>query len=358
MKGIILHGGAGTRLRPLTLSGPKQLIPIANKPISQYVLEDLVEASITEIAIVLGNVYPEKVREYYGNGSEFGARITYVDQGEPRGIAHAVGLCEDFVGDDRFVTYLGDNLLKGGITEFADKFRKDTSIEAIVLLTSVKEPQRFGVAQFDDRGRLVRLIEKPKEPPSNFALAGIYFLTSTIFDVISHLKPSGRGELEITDAIQKLIDEGFKVSHDFIEGWWKDTGKPEDILEANRLVLDEMKPLVEGSFEDDSSVQGRVCLQRGSSIKKGALVRGPAIVGENTVIHPGAYIGPYSSIGSDCVIKGGEIENSIVMDNCIIDTNNRIADSLIGSHSNIVSNADNRPASRKFILGESSSVIL
>ena len=263
-----MHGGAGTRLRPLTLSGPKQLIPIANKPISQYVLEDLVEASITEIAIVLGNVYPEKVREYYGNGSEFGARITYIDQGEPRGIAHAVGLCEDFVGDDRFVTYLGDNLLKGGITEFADEFRKDTSIEAIVLLTSVKEPQRFGVAQFDDRGRLVRLIEKPKEPPSNFALAGIYFLTSTIFDVISHLKPSGRGELEITDAIQKLIDEGFNVNHDFIEGWWKDTGKPEDILEANRLVLDEMKPVVEGSFEDDSSVQGRVCLQRGSSVKK------------------------------------------------------------------------------------------
>ena len=358
MKGIILHGGAGTRLRPLTFTGPKQLIPVANKPISQYVLGDLIGAGITDVAIVTGNVYPDKVKEYFGDGAKFGAEISYVHQGEPRGIAHAIGLCKDFVRGERFVTYLGDNLLKGGIAGFVNKFSKEEKMDALILLTKVKDPQRFGVAEFDEEGKLVHLVEKPEKPPSNYSLAGIYLFSPVVFEAISRLKPSLRGELEITEAIQVLLDEGYNVGHDFIEGWWKDTGRPEDILEANRLVLDEMKPLVEGSFEDDSSVQGRICLQRGSSIKKGALVRGPAIIGENTVVHPGAYIGPYSSIGSNCVIRRGEIENSIVMDNCIIDTNNRIADSIIGSNSEITSNAANAPRGRRFILGESSTVML
>jgi len=353
-----LHGGAGTRLRPLTFTGPKQLIPVANKPISQYVLEDLVEAGITEIAIVLGSVYPEKVKEYYGDGSKFGARIKYVQQGEPKGISHAVSLCKDFIGDDRFVTYLGDNLLKGGIAKFVDKFNKDGGMDALILLARVKEPQRFGVAEFGKNGKLVRLIEKPREPPSDYALAGIYFLTPTIFDIISRLKPSQRGELEITDAIQMLLDGGSNVNYDFIEGWWKDTGKPEDILEANRLVLDEIEASVEGSMEDDSSVQGRVCLKDGSLVKRGALIRGPAIIGENTLVQSNVYIGPYTSMGRNCIVKSGDIENSIIMDDCVIDIGDRIMDSLIGPSSKLMSSANNAQRGRKFIVGESSTIIL
>lgn len=358
MKGIILHGGAGTRLRPLTFTGPKQLIPVANKPISQYVLEDLVEAGIRDIVIVLGDIYPNKVKEFYGDGSRFDARITYIHQGEPKGIAHAVSLCKDFIGEDRFVTYLGDNLLKGGITQFVDKFDGDEDNDALILLTQVKEPQRFGVAEFNDKGMLIRLIEKPIEPPSNYALAGIYFLSPSIFGMISRLRPSRRGELEITEAIQAFMDEGFKVGHDFIEGWWKDTGKPEDILEANRLVLDEIITSVEGSFDEDSSIQGRVCLSKGSFVKKGTVIRGPSVVGENTIIHSNSYIGPYTSIGKDCMIKRGEIENSIIMDGCIIDLDDRIVDSIIGPNSIINSGLNNKPKGRKFIVGESSTIIL
>lgn len=356
MKGIILHGGAGTRLKPLTFTGPKQFIPVANKPISQYVLEDLVGSGIKEVAIVLGTIYPEKVLEYYGDGSKFGARITYVHQDAPRGIAHAVKLCEEFIGNERFVVYLGDNLIKGGISSFVTKFDSDS--DAMVLLTQVKDPSRFGVAQFDSQGRLVKLIEKPKEPPSNYALAGIYFLAPVIFGMISRLKPSWRGELEITDAIQMLIDENYSVSYDIIRGWWKDTGKVEDIIEANRLILDEISPKVLGRVEDESSLQGRISLGKNAVIKKGALIRGPAVIGDNAVIESSVYIGPYTSIGNDCVVKRGEIENSIVMDKCIIDVQERIVDSLIGSNSKIISKENNVLRGRRFILGESSSIML
>ena len=358
LKGIILHGGAGTRLRPLTFTGPKQLIPVANKPISQYVLEDLVEAGISEIAIVLGNIYPEKVKEYYGDGSRFGAKITYVYQGEPKGIAHAVKLCEDFVGDDKFVVYLGDNLIKGGIANFTKKFRENDKLDAMILLTQVKDPGRFGVARFDSSGKIVELIEKPKEPPSNYALAGIYFLSPLIFQSISSLKPSWRGELEITEAIQMLLNTGANVTHDIIQGWWKDTGKAEDILEANRLLLDDIKSELDGIIEDDRSIQGRVSLGKGSMIRKGALVRGPAAIGRNTVIESTVYLGPYTSIGSDCTIRRGEIENSIIMDGCEVDVDDRIVDSLIGANSKIASYGSNIPRGRSFILGESSSILL
>lgn len=358
MKGIILHGGAGTRLKPLTFTGPKQFIPVANKPISQYVLEDLVNAGIREVAIVLGTVYPEKVREYYGDGSRFGAKLTYISQDAPKGIAHAVKLCEGFIGNERFAVYLGDNLIKGGITSYVRKFEKDKKLDAMVLLTRVKDPSRFGVAQFDSSGKLVRLIEKPKEPPSSYALAGIYFLSKSIFKMIADLMPSWRGELEITDAIQMLMDNRYNVSYDIIEGWWKDTGKAEDIIEANRLILDEIKPMILGKVEDESSVQGRVSLGKNSVIMKGAIVRGPAIIGDNSIIEPSVYVGPSTSIGNKCTVKRGEIENSIVMDGCLIDVQERIIDSLIGANSKITSNEQGVLNGRRFILGESSSVTL
>jgi len=354
MKGIILHGGRGTRLRPLTHVGPKQLIPVANKPISQYVLEDLVEAGVKDVAIVLGDIYPEKVKEYYGDGSAFGAKLSYIYQGEPRGIAHAISLCEEYIGNESFIVYLGDNLLKGGIKEYAESF-KNSNYDAMILLCEVENPQRFGVAKFSENGRLIGLIEKPKEPPSNYALTGIYFFKPVIFEMIRQLKPSWRGELEITEAIQMLIDKGYKVDYDFVRGWWKDTGTPEDILEANRLVLDELEAKIEGEVEDEASIQGRVVIEKGCKVRRGALIRGPAIIGEESEIESGVYIGPYTSVGRHVTIRRGEIENSIIMDYCLIDVNDRIVDSLIAPHSTITSNTG-KPMGKRFIIGERSRV--
>jgi len=356
LKGIILHGGYGTKLRPLTQTGPKQLIPVANEPISQYVLEDLRNSGITKIAIILGDLYPQKVKEHYGNGQKFGVKIQYIHQGEPKGIAHAVSLCKEYVGDNPFVVYLGDNLLKGGIKDFTESF-KTSNYDAMILLCKVENPQRFGVAKFNQKGKLTDLVEKPKQPPSNYALTGIYFLKPTIFKMIKQLKPSWRGELEITEAIQLLLDKGYNVGHQIVNGWWKDTGAPEDILEANRLVLDELKPKIKGKIENKNSIQGRVTIEENTTIKKGALIRGPTIIGKNTTIKPNVYIGPYTSIGNNVTIKRGEIENSIIMDNCLIDANERITDSLIAPHSKIISN-NNKPRARRFILGERSHVEL
>lgn len=357
LKGVILHGGHGTRLRPLTHTGPKQLIPVANKFISQYVLEDLIESGVTDIAIVLGDIYPEKVKEHYGDGSKFDVKITYIYQGKPKGIAHAVGLCKDFTGEDPFVVYLGDNLLKGGIKAFVKRF-KNSDFDAMILLCKVKEPQRFGVAQFDENGSLIRLVEKPKTPPSNYALTGIYFFKPTIFDMIKRLKPSWRGELEITETIQNLLENGYKVGYDFVTGWWKDTGAPEDILDANRLVLDEVKPEVKGVVENESSIQGRVSIGAGSVVKSGAIIRGPAIIGDNSTIESEVYIAPFTSIGNDVVIKRGEIENSIIMDGCLIDIDEKITDSIVGSFSQIVSDMNARPKGRRFIVGERTKITL
>jgi glucose-1-phosphate thymidylyltransferase len=356
MKGVILHGGFGTKLRPLTHTGPKQLIPIANKPNSQYVLEDLKASGITEIAIVLGNIFPEKVKEYYGNGKRFGVRIQYIQQDEPKGIAHAVSLCKKYVKDQPFIVYLGDNLLKGGISSFVSKFNR-SDYDAMILLCQVKNPQRFGVAKIDKKGKLVKLAEKPKKPLSNYALTGIYFFKPVIFSMIEKLKPSSRGELEITDAIQLLLETSQNVGYQIVQGWWKDTGTPEDILEANRLVLDELKPETKGKIENPTSVQGRVATAKGSTIKEGALVRGPVVIGQNTLIKKNVYIGPYTSIGNNCTIKKGEIENSIIMDNCTIDLKERITDSIIGPYSIMATNKS-KPHGKKFILGERTYVEL
>jgi len=356
LKGVILHGGHGTRLRPLTHTGPKQLIPVANKPISQYVLEDLRASGVNDVAIILGDIYPGKVEEYYGDGGKFGVKITYIHQGEPKGIAHAVGLCEEFAEGQDFVVYLGDNLLKGGIREFTHKF-VGSNYDAMILLCEVERPQLFGVAKFEN-GRLVGLVEKPKIPPSPYALTGIYFFRPVIFDVIRKLKPSWRGELEITEAIHILVVGGYNVGYNKVSGWWKDTGSPEDILEANRLVLDELKAEVRGTVEDQHSIQGRVALGSNSIVKSAALVRGPAIIGEGSVIEEKVYVGPYTSIGNSVVVRRGEIENSIIMDGCLIDVNERVTDSLIGPNTRITSDIDTKPSGRKFILGESSQITL
>ena len=238
MKGIILHGGHGTRLRPLTHTGPKQLLKIANKPMSQYVLEDLRDAGIKQIAIIIGDVYPEKVKEFYGNGEKFGVNLTYVYQDNPKGIAHAISLCYDFIGTDKFVVYLGDNILRTGLLSYVKKFQSSSN-DAQILLAEVENPSQFGVAKIQEN-KILKIIEKPKDPPSNLAVIGVYFLTPKIFEIIKQLKPSWRGELEITEALQLLMDNDLQIDHDYVTGWWKDTGTPKDILHANKLILESM----------------------------------------------------------------------------------------------------------------------
>ena len=354
VKGVILHGGAGTRLRPLTYSGPKQLIPVANKPVSQYVLEDLVSAGIRDIAIVLGETFPELVREYYGDGSRFGARITYIYQGKPLGIAHAISLCREFAGNNKFVVYLGDNILQHGIKKYLDKFIEG-GYDAMILLKEVDDPRRFGVAQFDERGRLIRLIEKPKEPPSRYALVGVYFLTPVIFDVIRDLKPSWRGEYEITDAIQMLIDRGFNVGYDFVDGWWVDTGKKDDILYVNALILDERaRREIRGKVEN-SKIEGRVEVGDGTYIKD-SIIRGPTVIGRNCIIEH-SYIGPYVSIGDNSHIIDSSIEYSVVLEGVTISGIERLEESLIGRHAKITRGSDNR-RSLKLHVGDYSEVVL
>jgi len=336
MKGIILHGGAGTRLRPLTFSGPKQLIPVANKPVSQYVLEDLRDSGIKEVAIVLGETFPELVREHYGDGSKFGVTITYVYQGRPLGIAHAISLCKDFVGDDRFVVYLGDNILQNGIKSYLREF-VNSGYDAMILLKEVEDPMRFGVAEFDKDGRLVRLVEKPKVPPSKYALVGVYFLTPVIFDMIGRLKPSWRGEYEITDALQMLINGGYRVGYRFVSGWWLDTGKKDDILYANALILDErVERRIDGEIIN-SKVEGRVTIERGAKVVN-SVVRGPAIIGEDCYIE-NSFIGPYTSVGRSSKIINSNVEYSVIMEGAQIVGIDRLEESLIGRNAKVMKNS-------------------
>ncbi|MBI4020152.1 MAG: glucose-1-phosphate thymidylyltransferase [Candidatus Aenigmarchaeota archaeon] len=354
MKGLILAGGTGSRLRPLTYTENKHLIPIANKPILFYVIDELRKAGITEIGIILGNNSPDDVKAALRDGSALGVRITYIFQGEPKGIAHAVHCAKDFVGSDSFVVYLGDNLLKNGIVEIVQDFiNKDC--DASISLCAVPNPHMFGVAELDGSGKAVRLVEKPKEPKSNLALIGVYLLKPSIFPVIENLEPSWRNELEITDALQKLIEGGHKVDTHVVKGWWKDTGKPEDILEANHLVLDDLKPFNHGTVEDGSMIRGRVGIDSGTKIGPGVVIKGPVMIGKNCEITGKTYIGPYTSIGDNTVIDGAEIEDSIVIGNSRIACQRRIVDSLIGRNCSITSNAA-IPSGHKFIIGENSIV--
>ncbi|UCD92579.1 MAG: glucose-1-phosphate thymidylyltransferase [Methanobacteriota archaeon] len=357
MKGLILAGGAGTGLRPLTHTGPKQLIPIANKPNILYCLEDVRDAGITEIGVILGENMPEKVEELLGDGSSYGVKITYIVQGAPRGIAHAVGCAREFVGNDPFVVYLGDNLLRGGIREMAEEFLEGDA-EAQVALCKVPNPQRFGVAELDEDGNIVSLVEKPKEPKSDLALVGIYFFQESVFPIIDELKPSWRNELEITEAIDNLRTAGNLVKAHVVSGWWKDTGRPEDILEANQLILQDLETSIEGDVAEDVETRGNVSIGKGSKILPGSVIKGPVVVGENCEIGPKTYVGPYTSIGDNTRLVGGEIEDTIVVGDCVIDCGRRIVHSLIGRHSSILSSEGGKPAGHRLILGENSSVMI
>lgn len=353
MKGLLLAGGHGTRLRPLTYTGNKHMLPIANKPMLLYGLEHLRNAGIKEVGVILGPIR-EGVKEVLGDGSPFGVRITYIDQPEPKGLAHAVLISEGFLKGEPFVMYLGDNLLKQGVKDFIDAYERG-GVDCVVGVCPVRDPSRFGIAEMDG-DRIVRLVEKPKEPKSNLALIGVYVFGPAILDSVKEIKPSWRGELEITDAIQRLLDEGKRVEVQRVNGWWKDTGTVGDLLEANRLVLDDLTLKIEGSIEDDSSIHGRVHVGPGAVVKKGATVMGPCAIGKDVVLSEGVYVGPYTSIGDNVSVKRGEVENSIVMNGCTIDTDERITDSLIGPNSLITSNNNSRPRGKRLVVGERSII--
>jgi len=353
MKGVLLSGGSGTRLRPITHTGPKQLVPVANKPVLQYALEDLREAGITEIGVVLGNKGREEIQEFLGDGSEFGVEITYIVQGNPLGLAHAAGCAKDFVGDDDFVMYLGDNILQQGIGELVESYRAG-DYDAGIALQAVDDPRQFGVADVDDTGTVTRLVEKPDDPPSNLALIGVYVFSPLVFDAIERIDPSWRGELEITDAIQLLLDDGRRVDSHVVEGWWKDTGKPEDILEANRLALENLDGAVEGTIEEGAEVTGSVDLAPGAVIEDGAVVRGPVVVGSDTVIGERAYLGPYSSVGPNTTIENAHIESSVVVGESEITTSGKIVDSLIGRNATVGTAEGLLPEGRRLVVGENS----
>ncbi|MBI4667946.1 MAG: glucose-1-phosphate thymidylyltransferase [Elusimicrobia bacterium] len=350
LKALILSGGKGTRLRPLTYTAAKQLLPVANKPILFYGLEAIAAAGIKDVGVIVGDTKQEIVNAL-GDGSKWGIRIKYIEQEAPLGLAHAVKIAKDFINGSSFVMYLGDNLLCNGITSLVESFRKERP-NAQILLTRVKNPNQFGVAELQD-DEVIRLEEKPKRPKSDFALVGVYMFDHNIFDVIRDLKPSARGELEITDAIQGLIDRKFKVKAHIVTGWWKDTGKLGDILEANRLTLGNMQVRREGSFDDGSLIEGNVSIAANAKIIN-STIRGPVIIGDNTVIID-SYVGPFTSIASHVQIENSEIENSIVLPNVLIRGVSRIESSLIGYQSQVVK-LERRPKVYRLMVGDSSSV--
>ncbi len=349
MKGLILAGGFGTRLRPLTYTGAKQLIPVANKPIIFFGIEALVKTGVKEIGIVVGETANE-VKKVVGNGEHWNINITYINQEAPLGLAHAIKISKDFLGSDSFIMYLGDNILKEGIEDFVNKFQQNKP-NALILLTEVPNPQEFGVAVIDEKGTVQKLIEKPKEPPSNFALVGVYLFDKEIFKAIEQIKPSWRNELEITDAIQWLLENNLKVESHQVKGWWKDTGKPDDIIEANLLVLENIESSNKGKHVD-SKIDGKVKIEEGAIVENSS-IRGPAIIGKNAkIIH--SYIGPFSSIGDNAVIDNSEIECSVIMEGAHIkNVKNRIDRSIVGKNV-IISVSDESPRTHKFILGDQS----
>jgi glucose-1-phosphate thymidylyltransferase len=351
MKGLILSGGKGTRLRPITYTRAKQLVPVANKPVLYYGLEALVAAGIEDIGIVVGDTQAE-IRDAVGDGSRWGARVTYLEQDAPRGLAHAVLISEAFIAGDPFVMYLGDNLLNHGISRLVDEFDREHPA-AQILLAHVPDPEMFGVAELVD-GRVVRLVEKPAAPRSDLALVGVYMFGPEVFESVDRIKPSFRNELEITDAIQDLIDRGLTVRPHIVDGWWKDTGKLEDMLEANRLILDIQERRVDGSVDAESRVEGKVVIEAGAVVER-SVIRGPAIIGRGArIVH--AYVGPFTSIGNDVEIQDSEIEHSIVLEgSCVRDLSNRVIDSLIGKNVRIY-RIPVKPSAYRFMLGDNSEV--
>jgi len=351
LKGLILSGGKGTRLRPLTYTSAKQLVPVANKPVLFYGIEAIAAAGIRDIGIVVGDTHAE-IRAAVGDGSRWGVRIEYIPQEAPLGLAHAVKISERFLGREPFVMYLGDNLLNKGITHFVEEFARERPA-AQILLAHVPDPQMFGVAQLND-GQVVRLVEKPKEPIGDLALVGVYMFGPEVFESVGRIRPSFRNELEITDAIQDLIDRGLTVRPHIVDGWWKDTGKLEDMLEANRLILDTYERRIAGTVDAESRIEGKVVIEAGAVVEQ-SVIRGPAIIGRGARIIR-AYVGPFTSIMNDVEIQDSEIEHSIVLEGSSVrDLANRVIDSLIGKNVRIY-RMPVKPSAYRFMLGDNSEV--
>ena len=346
MKGVVLCGGEGTRMRPLSYSQPKHLIPIANRPVIERILASIAAAGITEIGIVVSPSTHEAFEAHLGEGDHFGLRLDYIVQHEPKGLAHAVKCAEPFVGEDTFLLYLGDNLVQHGVKPIVERYRT-ADCQAAISLVPVEDPRRFGVARVE-RGRIVKLVEKPTDPPSNLAIAGIYVFSPVIFSAIERIVPSTRGELEITDAIQRLIDDGGRVIPHTITGWWKDVGRPDDMIEANRLLLDQLEPLVDGEVDGSSEIVGTVEIGRGARVTKSKLI-GPVILDENVTLE-NAVVGPYVSIGREASLIHTGVTNSIILEGAAITRVRRIDRSLIGRWTQI--QLDESGAACSFVLGD------
>jgi glucose-1-phosphate thymidylyltransferase len=352
LKGLILSGGKGTRLRPITHTSAKQLVPVANKPVLFYGIEAMAAAGIRQVGIIIAPETGDEIRGAVGDGSRFGVQITYIVQDEPLGLAHAVLTAEAFLGADPFVMYLGDNLLQGGIADLVQAFR-DHEPEALILLTPVPDPENFGVAELDGGGSVTRLVEKPAEPATDLALVGVYMFTPTIHEASRAIEPSARGELEITDAIQWLVDGGKKVESHVVRGWWKDTGRLDDMLEANRLILETIERKVEGELVD-AQVDGRVVVEPGARLEN-VTVRGPAIIGSGAVLR-NAYIGPYTAVGAGCVIEDAEVEHSILLEaSSVRGLQGRMESSLLGKNV-AISRDDRQPRAYRFMVGDNSEI--
>jgi glucose-1-phosphate thymidylyltransferase len=362
LKGLILSGGRGTRLRPITHTSAKQLVPVANKPVLYYGIEAMAEAGIEDVGIIIAPETGPEIEAAAGDGSRFGVRVTYILQDEPLGLAHAVLTAEPYLGESPFVMYLGDNLLQGGISELVSAFREHEP-DALILLTHVSDPENYGVAELsgdgsssvgrEGLGRIVRLVEKPASPPSDLALVGVYMFTAAIHDAARSISPSARGELEITDAIQHLVDSGLRVEPHIVRGWWKDTGRLEDILAANRLILDNLLERIDGELID-SQVDGRVVIEAGARLER-TRVRGPAIVGAGSRLSD-CYIGPYTAIGERCTISGAEVEHSILLAGCTVcDLDGRMESSLLGRNVT-VRRGERQPRAYRFLVGDNSDI--
>ncbi|MGH9148930.1 MAG: glucose-1-phosphate thymidylyltransferase [Acidimicrobiales bacterium] len=358
MRGLILCGGAGTRLRPITHTSAKQLVPVANKPILFFGLEAMAEAGIREVGIIVGGDTAGEIRDAVGDGSRFGLDVTYITQPQPLGLAHCVLIAREFLGDDDFVMYLGDNLLRQRLSQFVQAFegaRTASPAAAQILLARVPDPRQFGVAELGPAGEVARLVEKPADPPSDLALVGVYLFDQRVHGAVRAIAPSARGELEITDAIQWLIDQGHEVRMQVLDGWWIDTGKLTPLLEANRLILETLEPALDGKVDEESRIEGRVVVSAGAEVVR-STIRGPAIIGEGTRIVD-SYVGPFTAIAADCEVVRSEIDHSVVMERSRIVGVHRIVDSLIGRQVE-VGCSQQRPKAVRLMLGDHSQVDL
>jgi glucose-1-phosphate thymidylyltransferase len=347
VKALILAGGKGTRLKPLTNTLSKQLIPVANKPILYYVLEQVAEAEIKDIGIIISPETGQGIKETVGDGSRWNAQITYILQSEPLGLAHAVKTAREFLGNSPFLMFLGDNLIQGGVRSFVKEFATN-KVDALVLLKEVPDPRLFGVAELNEKGEITRIVEKPRKPKTNLAVPGVYLFTRDVHHAIDRIKPSRRGELEITDTIQQLIDSGKKVCSHILTGWWLDTGKKDDLLEANRVVLDEFtKRDLRGEIDASSRVAGRVEVGEGTNIGN-SIVRGPVSIAQRCQVR-NSFIGPFTSIGASTVIEHSSIEHSVILENCRISGVEHLADSVIGRSTEVIKGGQNLKAVRLFV---------